>query len=60
MDQQQILQNLSGEKRLEQALLLSDFVRELAIKNIRTQLGRKASKKKIMEKLKERLSLMKA
>lgn len=55
MNQAQILQKMTGEQRLEQAFQLSDFVRELAVINIKEQLGKKATKKKIREKLRERL-----
>jgi len=55
MNQVQILRKLSGQKRLEQAIELSDLTRELAIANIRTQLDRKTSKKEIMAKLYQRL-----
>lgn len=55
MDQAQVLQKMTGEERLEQAFKLSDFVRELAVINIKEQLGKKATKKNIREKLRQRL-----
>lgn len=55
MNQVQILQKMTGEQRLEQALALSDFVRELTIKNIKDQLGTKATLKKIQKELHHRL-----
>ncbi len=55
MNQVQVLQKLTGEQRLEQAFQLSDLVRELAVINIKEQLGKKATKEKIREKLRERL-----
>lgn len=55
MNQVQVLQKLSGEQRLKQALILSDFVRELAIKNIKKELGKKATPKKIQKELHRRL-----
>ena len=39
---------MSGEKRLAQAFLLSDFIRELAMLNIKSQIGPKATKKQIL------------
>lgn len=55
MNQIQLLKKMSGEKRLAQAFLLSDFIRELAILNIKSQIGPKATKKQILVLLKERL-----
>lgn len=55
MNQAQVLQKLTGMQRLEQAFQLSDFVRELAVINIKELLGAKATKKNIREKLRERL-----
>lgn len=57
MDQAKILRKMTGEQRLEQAFELSDLTRDLAIINIKEQLGKKASKKKVMEMLKRRLNL---
>lgn len=55
MNQTQVLQKMTGEQRLEQALKLSDFVKELAVINIKEQLGVKATKKNIREELMSRL-----
>jgi len=55
MNQIQVLQKMSGEQRLNQAFLLSDFTRELAILNIKKNLGKKTTKKRIQEELKKRL-----
>lgn len=55
MNQLQILKKLSGQKRLQQAFFLSDFVRELAIRNIKDQLGRNVSRKEVLKKLKQRI-----
>ncbi len=56
LKQEDILRGLSGEKRLEQAFILSDFVRMLAISNIKDEYGEKLSKKEIFAKLKRRLN----
>ena len=56
MNQVAILRNMTGVKRLEQAFLLSDFVRELALKNISQHSSRKLSKKELMQKLRERIN----
>ncbi len=53
MDQTMLLRKLTGEQRLEQAFKLSDFVRELARKNIRK--GKKLTKHQELEALKKRL-----
>lgn len=55
MDQIQFLKKMSGEKRLAQAFLLSDFIRDLARQNIKSQIGSKATKKQILTCLKKRL-----
>lgn len=55
MNQIQILLKMTGEQRLDQALNLSDFVRELAIKNIKNHFGEKVSKKKIQTELRRRI-----
>ena len=55
MDQDSILRNLSGEQKIEQAFLLSEFVRDLAKQNIKKQLGKKATNKKIINELQKRL-----
>ncbi len=44
---------MSGRARLEQAFKLSEFVRELALKNIRQ--GRKLSKPQAMRELHRRI-----
>lgn len=46
---------MTGEERLKRALLLSDFVRDLTIQNIKENLGQNASKKEIERALFERL-----
>lgn len=56
MDQSQILKKMNGKQRLEQAFSLSDFTRELMIKNIMDTYGQKATKEFIREKVKERLN----
>lgn len=53
--QEEILRRLSPEKRLEQAFLLSDLVRKLAILNIKKQYGDKLSKRDLFNKLTKRL-----
>lgn len=55
MNQIQVLQKMTGEQRLNQAFLLSDFTRELAILNIKKNLGKKATKERIQQELKKRL-----
>lgn len=55
MNQSQILQKMTGEQRLKQAIQLSELTRDLSMANIKEQLGRKASKKTILRKLQERL-----
>jgi len=54
MNQYQILKNISGEKRLRQAFLLSDFVRSLAIQNIKDTHKGKITKEIMREELKKR------
>jgi len=53
MDQAAILRTMTGQKRLEQAFQLSDFVRELAVKNIMANGIR--SKKAIQRELQKRI-----
>lgn len=53
--QAKILRGISGEKRLEQAIKLSDWLRELARENIKEQLGHGASSEKIQTRLFQRL-----
>lgn len=53
--QAQILKEISGEKKLEQAISLSEMVREMARKNIKEQLGDGVPQKKIEQELKKRL-----
>jgi hypothetical protein len=50
MDQLTLLRKMTPEQRLEQAFILSDQARELAIKNIqdRKKLSRKAAMKEYM------------
>lgn len=55
MNQAKVLRGLTGEQRLEQAFGLSDLVRELAITNIKQELGTNVTKEKIIAKLRERL-----
>ncbi len=55
MDQAKLLRKMTGEQRLKQALELSELTRDLAISNIKQQLGRKASKREIIKKLRERI-----
>lgn len=55
MDQISLLKKISGEKRLEQALMLSDFSRKLAMEGIKYELGPKATKAQILARLKQRL-----
>lgn len=55
LKQEDLLRRLSPEERLKQAFLLSDFVRKLAILNIKKEYGNKLSKKDLFDKLKERL-----
>ena len=56
MNQLQILRKMSGIKRLEQAFRMSDFTLELAKMNIREQLDKKVSPKRITKELNKRLS----
>ena len=55
MNQIQILKKMTGEQRLNQALLLSDFTRQLALINIKQNLGTKTTGKRIQEELRKRL-----
>lgn len=55
MNQLDILRKMTGEERLEQALELSELTRALSIVNIKQQLGKKASHKAIIRKLRERI-----
>lgn len=55
MNQAKALRKLTGEQRLEQAFMLSEFVRELAISDIKTRLGPRAAKKEIAAALRRRL-----
>lgn len=55
VNQAQILRRMSGIERMEKAFQLSDFVIELARQNIKSQLGKKATRKKIQEELRKRL-----
>jgi len=55
MEQAKGLRKMSGEERMEQALRLSEFVRELAVVNIKEKLGPKATKRQIATALRRRL-----
>ena len=55
MEQAKGLKKLSGEERMEQAFRLSEFVRELAVVNIKEKLGPKATKRQIATALRRRL-----
>ena len=55
MNQEQILQRMTGEERLELAFKLSDFARELAVLDIKKTLAKKATPEKIRQKLWQRL-----
>ena len=55
MEQAKGLRKMSGEKKLEQAFRLSEFVRELAVVNIKEKLGPKATKRQIATALRRRL-----
>lgn len=55
MNQARVLRKLTGEERLEQAFMLSEFVRELAVSDIKERLGPRATKKKIAAALRRRL-----
>lgn len=55
MNQVKVLQKLTGGERLEQAFMLSEFVRELAVADIKTRLGPRATKKGIAVALRRRL-----
>lgn len=46
---------MKGKDRLEQAFQLSEITRELSLMNIKENLGKKATKKTILGKLRERL-----
>lgn len=54
MNQIDLLKKLSGEERLEQAFKLSELVLDLARQNIKKQLGKKATPKRIQQELKKR------
>ena len=55
MDQANILKQMSGIKRMEQAFLMSEFVLDLARQNIQKNLGKNASKKDIQKEFQKRL-----
>lgn len=55
MNQLRLLRKMTGEQRLEQAFRLSELTRELAVLNIKGILGKNASKKKIIDELKNRM-----
>lgn len=55
MDQINVLRKMTGEQRLDQAIQLSELVRELAIINIKDQKGNKISKRELRKKLLIRL-----
>lgn len=55
MNQLQMFRKKTGEERLKQAIELSELTRALSIANIKEQLGKKASKKTVLRKLRERL-----
>jgi len=55
MNQARVLRKLTGEERLEQAFMLSEFVRELVVTNIKERLGPRATKKEITVALRRRL-----
>lgn len=54
MKQEDVLRKMTGEARLKQALMLSDFVRELALINIKEQ-GKAKTKKELIKELQKRL-----
>lgn len=54
MNQTHVLKKLGGEKRLEQAFKLSNFVRELSLRNVQL-LYPHLSKKDQLTKLQERI-----
>lgn len=54
MTQEEVLRKMSGEMRLKQALMLSDFVRKLALMNIKEQ-GKAKTKKDFIKELQKRL-----
>lgn len=54
MTQEQILRKMTGEARLKQALMLSNFVRKLALMNIKEQ-GKFKTKKELIRALRKRL-----
>ena len=51
MTQSTLLRKMSGEDRLQQAFELSNFVRELALKNIKSRLSKNATQKQIRDAL---------
>jgi|GEM_PF-4723938 len=55
MNQARVLRKLTGEERLEQAFMLSEFVRELAVSDIKERLGPRTTKKEIAATLRRRL-----
>ena len=52
----EVLEKMTGEERVEQALSLSDFMRELDFLNISDMYPRLSQKEK-MKKLRERIAL---
>ncbi|MBI4067095.1 hypothetical protein HY407_01830 [Candidatus Gottesmanbacteria bacterium] len=55
MNQVDILRKMTGEERLEQAFKLSELTRELATLNIKEQLGKRATKRRVRQELLKRL-----
>lgn len=51
MNQLKILCLMTGEERLKQVIELSQLTRDLSCTNIKEQLGKRASKKAILQKL---------
>lgn len=56
MDQIQIYQRMTGEQKMEQALELSELIRELTVINIKEKFPN-LSQKGIIKKLRERIDL---
>jgi len=57
MNDQQIFKKIKGTRKIIQACLISDFLRQLALENIKEVLGDKATPKLIQKELRKRLPL---
>ena len=55
MNDEQIFKKLKGTRKIIQACLISDFLRQLTVKNIKESLKNSSSQVPLRRKLKERI-----